>query len=51
MCIDKVRDVGFVKAVSRFDLAEAEIDVFQLAVVDQTHDLISRGFEPGGGLF
>jgi hypothetical protein len=32
--MDKVIDVGFVKSVSRFQLASADVDEFQFAVSD-----------------
>jgi hypothetical protein len=49
--IDKIRDVGFCESVSRLDRASPDIDVIQLAVIDETHDLISRRFEARGGFF
>src|ERR1700734_3441801 len=51
MCIDKVRDVGFSKTVAGFNFTPAHVDIFQRAVTDEAHDLISRAPEPGGGLF
>jgi hypothetical protein len=49
--IDEVLNVGVRKSISRFNLAEAEIDIFQLAAIDKTHDLISRGLEQRGCVF
>lgn len=49
--IFKIFDVDISEAASRFDLAPPDIDVSQLAVSDQAHDLIGRNSEPGGGIF
>jgi len=49
--MDKIIDVGFVKAVSRFQLASPDVHEFQFAVSDQSHDLVSRRTEPSSGFF
>jgi hypothetical protein len=45
----KLVDVAICETVSWLNLAPADVDVCQLAIIDQTNDLIGSGFEPTGG--